>query len=442
MQKHEPIAAGLAARRAAEGLIAGVIDRKEGLDRAAGPDHQAYLDERDRQLARAIALTALRHGRRIEASLAQLWLRPPPRRARSVHHALMVAAAQILFMQVPDHVAVNIAVESIRSDRRSQRFAGFANAMLRNLVRRKEEILRATSAVSPFPDWLARQIRTGFGAARLQAIGEMIVLEPNIDLKPNPAVAFDMSRTGAIELPLGHYRLDTSDPGTGQVTALPGFDEGAWWVQDLASAIPVRLLGDVSGKRVADLCAAPGGKTMQLASLGAHVTAVDLSPARLERLRANLARTGLSAEIVEADILEWEPGTGFDAVLLDAPCSATGTIRRHPDILWNKTPEDVAGLAGLQLRMICRAARLLNPGGILVYANCSMLKAEGEDLVAGLSDDPILELDPASAGEFPGIGGIVNGQGSVRTLPCDLPMEPRWLGGMDGFFSVRFRRRI
>ena len=238
-------------------------------------------------------------------------------------------------------------------------------------------------------------------------------------------------------LPTGSIRL-ANLPAS--VPDLPGFAEGAWWVQDVAASLPVRLLGDVSGMEVADLCAAPGGKTMQLAAAGARVTAVDISAQRLERLRENLSRVKLEAEIVETDITEWRPGRRFDAVLLDAPCSATGTMRRHPDIAWNRTPENLAELVGLQERLIACAAAMVKPGGLVVYANCSILKAEGEDLLAKFEREKREFVHSLlSADEFPIPGEWINGQGALRTMPFHLPADPEREGGMDGFFASRFK---
>jgi 16S rRNA (cytosine967-C5)-methyltransferase len=227
----------------------------------------------------------------------------------------------------------------------------------------------------------------------------------------------------------------------GTVTALPGFPDGAWWVQDAAAALPVRLLGDVAGLRVADLCAAPGGKAAQLAAAGAHVTAVDRSPARLARLEENLKRLSLTAELVCADVAEWtaEP---FDAVLLDAPCSSTGTIRRHPDVPWLKQPADIEKLAGLQRRLIERAAALTRPGGTLVYCVCSLEPEEGEAIVAGLlAEEPNMRRAPVSPAEVFGHDEFVSKDGDLRTLPCQLENADSRLAGLDGFYAARLLKQ-
>jgi 16S rRNA (cytosine967-C5)-methyltransferase len=223
----------------------------------------------------------------------------------------------------------------------------------------------------------------------------------------------------------------------GAVTALPGFSEGAWWVQDAAAALPVQLFGDVRGRRIADLCAAPGGKTAQLAVAGAEVTAVDRAPARLARLRENLSRLSLAAELVCADVTEWS-AESFDAVLLDAPCSATGTVRRHPDIPWLKSMTDISKLAGLQRRLIARAAALLKAGGMLVYCTCSLEPEENERIVAELlAHDETLRREPLAAGEVAGHAEFTTMQGDLRTLPCHLPDNDSRLAGLDGFYAAR-----
>jgi len=444
------VPAGLPARLVAAALIGHVVDDRASLevltDEARGLPAFLALDPRDRALARAIAVTALRHRGVISAAILRLAERAPPRRARHLLNALHAAGAQILFMDTPDSAAVDLAVASISAEPASARFAGFANAILRRMAREKENLL-ATLPPTPahaFPEWLARRIVSDHGRAKASAIAAMLGREPALDLTVHPrldapARARLAAELGATVLETGSLRL--IDPGP--VDALPGFAEGLWWIQDTAASLPARLLGDVGGKRVADLCAAPGGKSAQLAAAGARVTAVDISAARLERLSRNLARLNLEAEIVAADILDWRPDRPFDAILLDAPCSATGTMRRHPDIAWNKTPEDVAALAALQMRMVGAAAAMLAPGGLLVYANCSIVKSEGEDLYASLASGNEFGFvpHPVSAAEAGLPAGWINGQGALRTLPCDLPAEPARAGGLDGFFAARLRRQ-
>jgi 16S rRNA (cytosine967-C5)-methyltransferase len=227
----------------------------------------------------------------------------------------------------------------------------------------------------------------------------------------------------------------------GSVTMLPGFSEGHWWVQDAAAALPARLFGDVAGKEIADLCAAPGGKTAQLVQAGAHVTAIDRSPARVARLRDNLARLSLPAETVVTDAVEWPGGAGFDGILVDAPCSSTGTIRRHPDIAWLKRPADLTGLVALQRRLIERAITLTRPGGAIVFCTCSLEPEEGEQAIAGLLEDhPEVRRNPISPSELNGLSEFITPAGELRTLPCGWPDPDPRMAGLDGFYAARLER--
>ena len=230
----------------------------------------------------------------------------------------------------------------------------------------------------------------------------------------------------------------------GSVTVLPGFAEGQWWVQDAAAALPARLFGDVAGKTMADLCAAPGGKTAQLAHGGAHVTAVDRSPARMARLKDNMTRLQLTAETAVADAAEWQPAAtgGFDGILVDAPCTSTGTIRRHPDVGWLRSEADIAALSSVQRRLLTRAASLLKPGGMLVYCTCSLEPEEGEQVVeSALADTTELRRVPITANEVAGLAELITEAGDLRTLPCHLPHQDPRLGGLDGFYAARLERR-
>lgn len=437
--------AGLPARMAAAGLVGRVVDEHRGLDalldESSGNADYLALDERDRGLARAIAVTAIRHRGRIAAALSRMLDRPPPAKARLLEHILHIAAAQILFLDTPDSAAVDLAVTAASADSRTKRFAAMTNAVLRRLSREKESLLAAMPATAEvvFPAWLAAALRRDYGKANADAIAAAIVEEPALDLTPkpglDPAEAMRLRQAmAAAVLPTGSWRLQTA-----KVPDLPGFAEGAWWVQDAASALPARMLGDVRGLEVADLCAAPGGKTAQLAAAGARVTAVDVSPGRMARLEANMARLSLNAELVTGDILTWEPGRRFDAVLLDAPCSSTGTLRRHPDVAWTKSPQDVEALAKLQAQLVGKAAALVKPGGRMVYSNCSLLKQEGENLVAGLLPSLGLQIEALREDEIAGTGGMINGQGALRTLPHHLPASAGTPGGIDGFFACRIR---
>jgi 16S rRNA (cytosine967-C5)-methyltransferase len=294
----------------------------------------------------------------------------------------------------------------------------------------------ADDASRDTPKWLLDRWSATYGKDAAQAIAAANAQEPALDLTLKQDAERWAERVHGRLLPTGSVRTLAH----GAVTLLPGFSEGAWWVQDAAAAIPARLFGELNDRRVADLCAAPGGKTAQLANAGANVTAVDRSPARLSRLRENLERLSLSADILAADILEWQ-AEPFDAVLLDAPCSSTGTIRRHPDVPWLKSATDIAALVGMQRKLLDKAVELTKPGGTLIYCVCSLEPEEGEQQIADLlARDSRIARVPIAAGEVSGHAEFLNAAGELRTLPTHLPdPEPRW-GGLDGFFAARLKR--
>jgi len=373
----------------------------------------------------------------IEAALGRLIERPLPRRVGDLRHILEIAATQLLFMEVADHAVVSVALEQLGTDRNARHFKGLANAVLRRLSREKETIRAGLDAARlDTPDWLWQRWTKTYGERTARKIAEMHLIEPSLDLSVKSDPEGWAARLGGFVLPTGSVRLVPSGP----IEDLPGYADGRWWVQDAAAALPARLLGPVGGMRIADLCAAPGGKTAALAHAGARASAVDSSGPRIDRLRTNLARLDLEAETVVADVLDWAPGELYDGVLLDAPCTATGTIRRHPDIARVKRPEDVTVLAALQARMLDRAVELLRPGGILVYCTCSLEPEEGEALFQEAVFRHNLTPLPVLAGEIGGLDDAITPAGTVRTLPCHLPLpEPR-LAGLDGFFIGRWRK--
>lgn len=437
---------GLAPRRIALEILTQVLAGRrtldEQLDDAGGHPDLGALDPRDRGLVRAILAAALRHRGRIAACLGRLLEKPIPERSGLVEALLHVGAAQILFLDLPDRAAVSLAVTLAEADPRARRYKGLVNAVLRRLSAERAALLAATA--EPWRDtpvWLFANWQRAYGEAAANAIAAMHALEPNLDLTVPAGIDHWAERLGGIVLGPSTLRLPH---GAGRVDALAGYAEGAWWVQDAAASIPARLLGDVAGLAVADLCAAPGGKTAQLAAAGARVTAIDVSQRRLARLSANLARLGLTAEIVAADLLAYEPRERFDAILLDAPCSATGTIRRHPEVAWTRGEADVAGLAQRQAELLARALRWLKPGGRLVFCTCSLEPQEGAAVVeAVLAGAPEVRRLPVSAGEtgLDGLEGAITPAGDLRTLPSLLPRVPAALGGLDGFFAARLERR-
>ncbi|ANM12826.1 MULTISPECIES: RsmB/NOP family class I SAM-dependent RNA methyltransferase [unclassified Rhizobium] len=441
-ERSAPAKPGLQARAAAAKILGAVVDRKLPLDGALDHEHgnPAYraLGESDRALVRAILNTTLRHLPRIDAAVAALLESPLPEGARALHHVLAIGAAQILYLDVPDHSAVDLAVEQANQDPRNRRFAKLVNAVLRRLGREKDEVLAEIGKVAPMPAWFIARLERAYGRDAALAISESQLQPAAIDLTVKSDAEGWAKRLNGVVLPTGGVRLAAFDGG---IPSLEGFDEGAWWVQDAAASIPAKLFGDLSGKRAADLCAAPGGKTAQLILAGGTVTALDQSQSRLRRLRSNLDRLGLEAETIAADLTAFEPAERFDAILLDAPCSSTGTTRRHPDVLWTKGPEDIGRLAALQERLLRHALTLLKPDGTLVFSNCSLDPAEGEEVVARvLADTDGIERVQIDAGDWSGLEAAITPLGEFRTLPTMLKMPAGIASGLDGFYAAVLRR--
>jgi 16S rRNA (cytosine967-C5)-methyltransferase len=435
----QPEVPGLAARRIAVDILDGVLRRRIALDeqlagKAAHPGLPALAD-RDRALMRRLAATVLRRLGTLRHLLGGLLERGFPADAPRAEPILLVGAAQILWLDVPDHAAVDLSVRLAQADRRAARYAGLVNAVLRRVAQNRMAFA-ASNGLRDTPDWLLKRWTANYGAAAAQAIAAANGHEPALDLTVKADAAVWAEHLRGRVLPTGTVRTLAQ----GAITLLPGFAEGAWWVQDAAASLPARLFGDVRGLAVADLCAAPGGKTAQLAHAGARVTAVDRSAARLSRIADNLARLALSAETVAADALDWQAGP-FDAVLLDAPCSSTGTIRRHPDVPWLKSEADLAVLTSLQRKLLDRAAGLTKPGGHIVYCVCSLEPEEGEQQIADLlARDQHLARLPLTPAEVCGRAEFVTSAGDLRTLPLHLPdADPRW-GGLDGFYAARLVR--
>ncbi len=427
---------GLAVRRIAADIVDGVIRRHRPLDESLDNTGELNsLDARDRALARALTSTVLRRLGSLRHLIGLFLERGLPPQAPRAETVLLLGAAQILFLDVPDHAAVDLAVRLAQADRHAARFAGLVNAVLRRVAREGGARLAALdAAVFDTPEWLLARWTATYGADTAHAIAAANGREAALDLTvTSDAEAWAAKLNGRV-LATGSVRI----VGHGTVAALPGFAEGAWWVQDAAAALPARLLGDVRNRRVADLCAAPGGKTAQLAAAGAHVTAVDRAPARIGRLAENLARLSLAADLVCADVAEWTAEQPFDAVLLDAPCSATGTVRRHPDLPWRKSDGDIAGLAGVQRRLLEAAVALTRPGGTLIYCTCSLEPEENENIVAGLlARDARVRRAPVAASELFGRDELIGKDGDLRTLPCHFADTDSRFAGCDGFYAAR-----
>lgn len=420
---------GLVARRAAVDLMVGVVEERVLLSALTeAPDGPlAALAPDDRARAQRLALSVLRHAEPADAILRPFLKKMPDGRAR---HILRLATVELCAEATAPHGAVGAAVDLMGEDRRSAHLGGVANAVLRK-VAAEGPARWPTLPPQRLPGWLRGRLQSAYGGKATAAIEAVQAGAPPVDLTARSDAAALAAATGGVLLPTGSVRLAAG----GQVSALPGYDTGAFWVQDAAAALPAMVLAARPGERVLDLCAAPGGKTLQLAAAGARVTALDISEARLARLAENLSRTGLQAEVVVADALDWtaEP---FDAVLLDAPCSATGTIRRHPDLPFVKSVGDLKALVALQAALLDRAVALTRPGGRLVFCTCSLLPEEGEaQAAAAMARHPDLAPD-AAALAVPGVEADWIGPQGLRLRP-DCWAEQ---GGIDGFFIAAFRR--
>lgn len=408
------------ARMAAVRMLDAVLE--EGLLLSQADTVLEDLPPADRARAQRLAAEVLRHIEQCDRVLKPFLRKAPP---PMVLNILRLATVELV-QGAAAHGVVNEAVSLVRNDRRHGALSGLVNAVLRKVA-----AIEAPFAKLPpqrLPYWLRKPLVDSWGREAVSAM-EAVQAKPapvDITLKPGAAVLPD-----AVALPSGSLRL----PAGVQVSALPGYAEGDWWVQDAAAALAVPLLAPRAGERVLDLCAAPGGKTLQLAAAGAQVTALDISGPRLARLQDNLARTGLQAQVVAADALHWQPEAPFDAILLDAPCSATGTIRRHPDLPFVKDGSELAELIPLQAALLDRALGWLAPGGRLVFCTCSLLPEEGEEqLAAALARHPGLKVEPAA---LPGVEpGWLTPEGALRLRPDYWAAQ----GGMDGFFMVRLTR--
>jgi 16S rRNA (cytosine967-C5)-methyltransferase len=422
-------------RRVALDVLMACLDKGQPFDEALA-QHRGFpeLDPRDRAFVRLLLATTLRRLGEIDTVLGAMIERPLEGANAAGRQILRLGAAQLLFLGTPAHASVDTAVRLVEAVRLPH-LKGLTNAVLRRVAREGAAMLgdRDPARLNT-PQWLWQSWSQTYGEETTRAIATAHLVEAPLDITTRGDADFWAGRLDAEKLPTGTLRR----AGGGHITELPGFAEGAWWVQDAAAALPARLLGDVSGKRVADLCAAPGGKTLQLCAAGARVTAVDISARRMKRLGENLARAGFSADLVTADASKWTPSDKFDAVLLDAACSGTGTLRRHPDIAWLKDEDDVARLTLTQDRLLLHALDLLKPGGTLVYAVCSLQEDEGPNRIqALLAREHRARLVPVGAAEIPGLAEALSPAGDIRTLPSMWAER----GGLDGFHIARLNTR-
>jgi 16S rRNA (cytosine967-C5)-methyltransferase len=436
---------GFASRWAAANLLDAVLRRNRPLDEQLDDRHLnptlRELCDRDRALTQRIVATVLRRLGTLRRLIGDLLDRGLPKGSPQVENALLIGAAQLLFLDIPQHAAVDLSVRLVQGDPRHARYAGLVNAVMRRIAQGGMQPLAALEPLHlDTPDWLFPRWVNAYGEDKARAIAHAHSLEPPLDITVKSDPDRWAQHLGGRRLPTGSVRLAAHGP----ITRLPGYAEGDWWVQDAAAALPVQLFGDLRARSVADLCAAPGGKTVQLASSGATVTAVDRSASRMARLRENLSRTGLQAVTVVADAEDWKPDpplATFDAVLVDAPCTSTGTIRRHPDIPWRKAPGDIEVLSALQRRLLARAIDLTRSGGTIVYCTCSLEPEEGENLVSAvLEQDRRVRRKPITAVEFRVFEEFLTAHGELRTLPCHWPDPDPRMCGLDGFFAARLER--
>lgn len=429
----------LKARRLALNILTEVLDRSRRLDLALadGLRKAGGLSARDRAFAHNLSAGVIRRLGGLDFLLGRLMKRPLPARAAEVKRILELGLYQLLFLDVPDHAAVDTSVRLL-GGRGQMGFKGLVNALLRRSAREKDALLVELDKTPEvyLAAWLAGRWKDHFGADALHEIIAVQLSEPPLDLtlKDPQETEAEAEKLGATILAPGRLRL--REPAPPQ--SLPGFEDGDWWIQDVAASLPVTLFDDLDQTEVLDLCAAPGGKTLQLAAAGARVTAVDRSASRLKRLSENLARTGLDATDVEADVMSYSPDHGFRCVLLDAPCSATGTLRRHPDVMWRRGEPDIVKLAALQRRMLDRAFGWVAPGGSLVYCVCSLEPDEGsEQIAACLNRHPDARLVLPPEGWQAVLPYHATSHG-VLTRPDGLAAA----GGMDGFFMARIDKAI
>lgn len=417
---------GLPARRAALDILTAALARRAGLDEALARPAFGKLPPRDRAFAMALSMATLRRLGAIDRALQGKLKKEPP---EAIVHILRLGVAQAFLLDTPIHAAVATSVDLAASQPATRPFKGLVNAVLRALTREPPNLDDPETLAPP---WLYARWRSAFGAENAQGIASVIGEEPATDLTPKTEDAALAAELEAEVLSGGSWRTRKR----GELPAWPGYEAGAWWVQDASAAIPARLLDLKAGETALDLCAAPGGKTLQLAVAGADVVALDRSAARLVRLKENLARIGVAADSVAADAETWADTRQFDAVLLDAPCSATGTFRRQPDVLWAARPGDIAALAGVQAKLLDSAASRTKPGGRLVYCVCSLEPEEGEGQVQGfLARNPDFAISPLKPGEGGAPELSLRDDGTLRLLPHQRP------GGQDGFYVARFVRR-
>lgn len=414
-------------------LLRAVLHQGVSLEGAVSANEQfSALDSRDRAFVWLVVSTCLRRLGQIDELIAHCLDHPLPKEAQRINDILRIGFTQIIFVGTPPHAAVNVMVDMVPGH--LHRYRKLVNAVLRRLVREGVEWVESQDEeILNTPRWLWESWCSAYGNGLARKISAAHLIEPPLDITPKGKPDSLVGPLSAHLLPTGTLRVQSK----GQVTDRPGFEKGDWWVQDVAAGLPVLLFGDVNGQEVLDLCAAPGGKTAQLLSRGAEVVAVDRSGSRLEKLRANLKRLRLNAQIVHADVNNWQPSRLSRYILLDAPCTATGTIRRHPDIMHLRGKEDLQRAIVIQDTLLDAAVRMLAPGGIIVFATCSLQVEEGKQRISSLLErhSDLIRV-PINESDHECLGPFVTNDGDIQTLPA------HWadLGGMDGFYAARLKR--
>lgn len=422
------------ARLCALGALVHALDKGKPMDAAWAEDrHFHSLSPSDRAFSQLLAKTTLRHLGQIDALLSGFLERPLGGKNSRIMHTLRLGVAQLIWLETPPHAAVHSTVE-LTKQIRMEKYSGLVNAVLKRVsTEGKAVIIRQDAARLNTPAWLWDSWEKAYGKEMTQRIAAAHMREPFLDITVKSNAEQWATTLGGTMLPTGSIRL----PEARNITQMEGFSSGDWWVQDAAAAIPARLLGDVQGKNVLDICAAPGGKTAQLVNAGAQVTAIDMAKERVSILKNNLHRLKLEAECITTNALKWNPTTPPDAILLDAPCSATGTLRRHPDVATSRKPEDITRLTATQKKLLHHALDMLTSGKIMVYSTCSLQPEEGENQISALikerKDVTLLPVNPAMLG---GLQDCITPRGEVRTLPCHLES----LGGMDGFYAALLKK--
>lgn len=397
--------------------------------------YYAALQERDRQFARALVMAVLRRRGQIDSIIAFMLERPLPAKLATIHTILQLGIAQLLWLETPAHAGVNETVELVAQEGFST-MKGLVNAVLQRVARERESLLaRNGQERINTPIWLWQSWVEAYGEETATQIAQAHFQEPSLDISVKSDAPLWAKTLGGAVLASGTVRIAQA----GKVQSLSGYEDGQWWVQDIAASLPAKLMGDVKGKYILDMCAAPGGKAAQLVHAGGRVVAVDRSEARMELVKENMRRLKLSIECAVADAAVYEPVTIPDAILLDAPCSATGTLRRHPDVAWHKAPEDVEKLSRMQAKLLARAVSLLKQGGLLVYCVCSLQPEEGERQINRLlAENSQISIIPVRPAEIGGMSECITPRGELRTLPFYLSKQ----GGMDGFYAVRLMKQV